>query len=595
MGAVNSQLGGMLAIGAYADMTEDAFAQFGLFVVYAAVGGLMLLTERVERSRALRIWASTFFLFAIDALLTSLRLKFGLPVFTQSISWIALTAAAIVGVAGTITFLGRALPRGLFILGGFGLVVTVGGLVLGVDPKVVRALVFLCIGVSFLWSAKLAFDVGIPKGVGRWVIGTAFTGAGLYAMAWPVLCHVTGFARFEFFMDFSLVMWGAAGALLVHFERSRQRMEQMVAQQLELRGQLERSERMEALGRLAGGVAHDFNNVLMTVIHGSELALRQLEDCPKAACHVESVLEAARGAAGFTRQLLALGRRRLPGRKPIRIDAAIRGALGMIRPMLQPNHKLIGPQADDSLAVLAGEGQLEQVIVNLSLNALDAMPQGGNLELKVETHQDFLRLIVQDTGHGMDDDTVKRVFEPFFSTKDSRVGSGLGLAAVYAIIRQLEGRVDVKSTRGTGTCFTIELPRCEPPLTAKVVPIRPTRPPSTVRILLVDDQESVLLSLSAGLASSGYQVATASSASDAIQRLCEKPPTLLLTDIRMPGTSGLELVAQVRKTHPSLPVIMMTGHANDEELESGKYGAQLLLKPFTIDKLQKAINSALAS
>ncbi len=577
------------------DMNDVTITQLGLTFVYTAVGVLVNLTERVERSKALRIWALALYLFAIDALSSALHDIFHLPPYVHAISWLALTGAGVAAVAGAITFIGRPLPKGLFLLGGVGIVCTLGGIALGVDSELTRAVVFLCIGISFFWTMKLTFEISVPHSVGRWVGSSAFAGAGLYAVAWPILCKLEWFFRLEFFLDLSIVMWSAAGVLLIHFERSRDRLQQMVRQERELRAQLERSERLEALGRLAGGVAHDFNNVLTTVIHGSELALRQLEDRPTTAAHIEMVLDAARGAASFTRQLLVLGRRRLPGRKPTRIDEAVRRAMCMVRPMLAPNHVLVCTPPNGALAVLAGEGQLEQVIVNLSFNAVNAMPNGGTLELEVQSEPQKLRLVVRDTGCGMDEDTLHRVFEPFFSTRSSKGGTGLGLAAVYAIVKQLDGQIQAQSTLSEGSCFTVELPRCDAPPQPVAQPTRSNRLPSTVHILLVDDQESVRQSLSSGLANDGYRVTAVTSAEEALDRLTHAAPTLLLADVRMPGRSGLELLTEVRKRFPHLPVIMMTGHANDEEMESGKYGAQWLLKPFTRQALNDAINTALVS
>ena len=574
-------------------MNDATITQLGLTLVYSAVGVLLILTERVERSRALRVWSLTFFLLAVDALVNDCRLQFGLPPAMSAVSWVALIGAGVAAVAGTSIFIGSPLPSGLFVLGGIGLLATLVGLAFHVDVNLIRDVVYPCIGVSFLWSAKLTVGIGMPKGVGRWVACSAFAGAGVYAIAWPLLDGRAGFARFEFFLDLSLVMWGAAGALLIHFERSRERLHYMAAQELELRAQVERSERLEALARLAGGVAHDFNNVLTTVIHGSELALRQLEDRQKAAANIELVLEAASGAATFTRQLLALGRHRLPGRKPVRINEAIRGAISILRATLKPNHTLVCETTNDSLAVLAGDGQLEQVIVNLSLNALDAMPQGGTLELLVQPRKGQVRIVVRDTGCGMDENTLNRVFEPFFSTKGGKGGTGLGLSAVHAIVRQLDGHIEVNSTPGAGTRFSVEFPSCEAQPFQAAKHTRSSRPPSTVHILLVDDQQALLQMLSEGLSNSGYRVSTASCAEEAIQNIRHDPPSLLVADVCMPGQSGLELVAQVRQFHPDLPVIMMTGHSNDEELESGRYGAQWLLKPFTPQRLQDAIDIAL--
>lgn len=576
-------------------MKDVTITQLGLTVVYSAVGVLVALTERVERSKALRIWSVAFYMFALDALNSALRDILHLPNYVNAVSWLALTAAGVLGVAGAVTFIGRSIPKGLFALGGIGACFTLAGLVLGLDSALIRTVVFCCIGMSFLWAARLIYAIGVPHGIGRWVACSAFVAAGAYAISWPVVCELPAVLGLEFFLDLSVVMWGAAGVLLIHFERSRARFEHMVRQERELRAQLERSERLEALGRLAGGVAHDFNNVLTTVIHGSELALRQLQDRPTTAAHVETVLEAARGAASFTRQLLALGRRRLPGRRPTYVDEAIRGAMCMVRPSLQPTHTLNCAVPDSSLAILAGEGQLEQVIVNLSLNAVDAMPDGGTLTIEIQAHPSMIRLSVRDTGCGMDAATLDRVFEPFFSTRSGKGGTGLGLAAVYAIVTQLDGKIHAESTPGVGSCFTVELPRHAAPPRCELKSTPSSRPPSSVHILVVDDQESVLRTLSAGLANAGYRVTTATSAEEALDKLPHLSPTLLLVDVRMPGISGLELLERVRSRHPKLPVIMMTGHANDENVESGKYGAHWLYKPFTPQKLDEAINTALAS
>jgi signal transduction histidine kinase/CheY-like chemotaxis protein len=573
-------------------MNDISVTQGGLAIVYAAVGLLLTLTERVERSKALRLWTVMFFLFSLDASGRSAAAVFALPAWTRAVEWVTLLGAGVAGVAGTIAFTGKPLPKGLFLLGGVSLLMVLIGSVFDLNQTLIHSLVDQCVAAAFLWSARVTFNGEISPCVGRSLVGSACIGVGIYAMLWPLLCRLPGFSSLEFFIKLSLLVWAAGGGLLLHFERSRERIRQMAAKELELRAQLERSERLEALGRLAGGVAHDFNNVLTTVIHGSELVLRQLADRPTTAAHVELVLEAARGAAGFTRQLLALGRRHLPGRRPILVNEALRGAMCIVRPSLLPNHTLLCPPAAADVAIAAGEGQLEQVIVNLSLNALDAMPHGGTLELLVEAEREVVRLIVHDTGCGMDEGTLKRVFEPFFSTKGRKGGTGLGLAAVYAIVQQNEGQIAVMSTPGKGARFTVEFPRCEADQRPLQGRSRSKLVPSAIRILLVDDEESVLRSLCAGLAKSDFQVTTASCADDAIKRAAEVPPTLLIADACMPGRGGLELVADLRRTHPGLPVIMMTGRANDE-WGSSKCGVQWLLKPFSTQHLQEAIESAL--
>lgn len=575
-------------------MDDTAITQLGLTVVYGAVGVLLTLTERVESSRALRLWSLTLYLFSLDALASALGIILGLSAYTRAVSWLALTAAAAMGVAGIVVFIGRPLPKGLFVLGGVGALITVGGMSLGVDPDWIRFVVFWCMAVSFAWAARLTFEIGMAPGVGRWVGCSAFMAAAIYAGSWPMVCKSPAIVRLEFYLDLSVVIWGAAGVVLIHFERSRERVRQLAAQELKLRAQLEQSERLEALGRLAGGVAHDFNNVLTTVIHGSELALKQLSDRPKTADHVAMVLEAAQGAAGFTRQLLALGRRRLPGRKPVLVDEAIRGAMALVRPALLPNHVLVCPPVDPACAVLAGEGQLEQVIVNLSLNAIYAMAEGGTLSVEVRVDPERVVLTVRDSGCGMDAATLSRVFEPFFSTRTAKGGTGLGLAAVYAIVKQLDGHIHAESTPGLGSKFVVDLPRSfRAPASLPAATDR-SRTPSDLRILVVDDQDAVLKSVAAGLAHEGYRVVTARDAEEALLKLSSEPPQLLLADVRMPGKSGPQLAADVRAQCPNLPVILMTGHADDDEVDSGRCGAVWLFKPFTPQKLLSAIDTALS-
>lgn len=578
------------------DVSDHILAMIGLGVVYTGVGILLLLTDRVEPSKSLRIWSLAFLFFAANALTGAVGHILGKTATLRPYELIELIAAGIAGVTGTVNFIGGPSPKPVFVLAAIGALAALSSTFLPIDSEVTQFVVMSCVGCTFLWSAKHAFCFGEPPGgVGRWVACSALAAVGVYAFVWPFLFDVAWFVRMEFFLDLTLVMWGAAGALLMHFERSRERIRQMAAKELELRAQLERSERLDALGRLAGGVAHDFNNVLTTVIHGSELALKQLHTPDKAAQHIELVLDSARGAASFTRQLLALGRRRLPGRKPIRLADSIRSAMSIVRPSMRPSHQWICSPIDEGLTVLAGEGQIEQILVNLSINALDAMPNGGKLELRVQTSTSHVEIVVADTGCGMSEDTLSRVFEPFFGTKAERGGSGLGLTAVHAIVKQLDGQIDVTSAQGSGSQFIVKLPRYTGANTSSSeASTSNARAPVAVRVLVVEDQDAVLKSLSASLERFGYDVMTASNANDALKLMEDITPALLLTDVRMPGQSGIELVAKARQRLPALPVVMMTGFVN-EDVESSRLRVWWLQKPFTPEKLHDTISSALRS
>jgi len=573
-------------------MNDDILTQLGLTIVYTAVGVLVILTERVERSRALRLWSLCFAALALDALAGVVIALFELPPFARIISWLALLLSAVFGVAGAGAFLGRPIPRGLFLLAGAGVVGTLVGLLFGVETHLLSAAVFLCVGASFLWAARLIFVGGVPRAVGRYVACSAFVAAGLYALAWPMLAR-TRFRKLEYFLDISVVMWGAAGVLLIHFERSRTRLEQMMTKERELRGQLERSERLDALGRLAAGVAHDFNNVLTTVIHGSELALRQVADRPKAAQYLEVVLGAARGASGFTRQLLALGRQRLPGRKPVRLARVLSSSVDMVRPRLRPTHRLELGACDEELAVQAGEGQLEQVLVNLCQNALAAMPDGGELGIVITAEPERLRVTVSDTGCGMDLATQRRIFEPFFTTRGERGGTGLGLCAVHAIVTQLDGSISVTSEPGRGSRFCVLLPRCPAPESDGLATPPLAAPAAAIRILVVDDQPQVLGTVSEGLRDAGFTIATASTAAQALAQLQREPPTLMLVELHLAEVSGLKLVGQARERLPGLPAIVMTGRATEDGVESSRHGVRWLHKPFSPTQLREAIWAAL--
>jgi signal transduction histidine kinase len=260
---------------------------------------LLHLIQRVATSRVLRLWSLAVLLFAMDSTLAALTAAGLLPHGATVLSEVFLAGAAILCLVGTLEFLGRRIPIGVYVLLGLAVAFSLVGLVPGPTGALVSRGVFLCIGIALAWAGVLAIQVGVPGGVGHRVASSAFFGTALYALSWPFLEHLVIARRLEFFLDLSVVLWGACGILLAHFEQSRQKVKQLAQQELELRAQLEQGERLEALGRLAAGVAHNFNNVLTTVINGSELVLRQIGDRPRPAGQLGLVLEAARGAAGF--------------------------------------------------------------------------------------------------------------------------------------------------------------------------------------------------------------------------------------------------------------------------------------------------------
>jgi signal transduction histidine kinase/CheY-like chemotaxis protein len=574
-------------------MSNETTTQLGLTFVFLAVAGLMALLQRVERSASIRIWMAAFILFATDSALSAVRSILDLPDFVRVVSWCALAGGALTGSLGTLKFLGRSLPKKIYFLAGGIAAFAIGGALFQMDINFLRPFVFIIAAIAFAWGGVAAFQAGVPGGAGKWVASSAFFAASVYAGIWPLVYAKPIMAQLEFFLDLVVLLWSANGVLLMHFDRSRQRVREFAAKEMALKEKLAQAERLEALSRLAAGVAHDFNNVLTIVINGSNQVLRQIEDRPQAVRHLKMVRQAAEGAVGFTKQLLALGRRRLPGRKPTRLCEAVESALKMIRPSLLHQTTVLhvnSPEQDS--AVNAADGQIEQLLVNLALNAKDAMPDGGALTIgwNLKPEDDSLvRLTVEDTGAGMDETTRSRIFDPFFTTKDSN-GTGLGLAAVYAIVQQLDGDITVNSEQGKGTVFTIDLPTC--PLPKEERPSRAMMfDPKGIRVLVVDDHEAVMRTLTDGLCAVGFDAEGLCDPVEAMKAARKNPPDVLLTDVCMPSMNGTTLAEDVQAVGPNVRVILMSGIAQEEVGDSPSEGVVRMMKPVTVESLTNTIQS----
>ncbi|MCS7314132.1 MAG: PAS domain S-box protein [Bryobacterales bacterium] len=381
-----------------------------------------------------------------------------------------------------------------------------------------------------------------------------------------------------------------------------------VTQRKWLEEQLRQAQKMEALGRLAGGVAHDFNN-LLTIISGyGELLLAQVEEPLRE--DVRAILESAERATAVTRQLLALSRRQASQPRVVDLNAIIRGMEKIIRRALGEHIALELSLRSSLWPIKADPSQLEQILLNLAVNARDAMPQGGRLVIattncaRTETAAlglppgHYVRLTVRDTGEGLDPETCRRIFEPFFSTKPTDKGTGLGLAIVYGIVKQGGGEIFVDSRRGEGTVFTIYLPRASGIPESHVAPA--PAPPKAERgetILLVEDEDAVRRLVRDMLVRHGYAVLEAADGERALQlfeRHAERI-ALLLTDVVMPGMSGRELAARVRARRPELKVVYMSGYTGDALGERGgpEPGITLIQKPFTPRTLLRRLREAL--
>jgi signal transduction histidine kinase len=356
-----------------------------------------------------------------------------------------------------------------------------------------------------------------------------------------------------------------------------------------IEAQLRQTVKLEAIGRLAGGIAHDFNN-LLTVIQGcSTLALHQLEEGMRPDAFIGEVQKAADRAAALTRQLLAFSRQQVLSPQVLDLNAVVLGVQDLVRRLIGEDVRLELQLGQGLGHIRADAGQMEQVLVNLAVNARDAMPKGGTLHVRTRPAEpapdrqgQWVQLEVLDTGEGMDEATLSHIFEPFFTTKERGKGTGLGLATVYGIVRQSEGTITVSSEPGLGTLFTVVLPVTSEIPTDAVHESGGWVPPSTFgTVLLVEDEPSVRDLFAQVLTQGGYEVLQAGDPLEAleIEQQLEAPISLLLTDVVMPHMSGKELASLLLDRRPALKVLFMSGYTDHIIEQEGSPLGAFLQKP----------------
>jgi two-component system cell cycle sensor histidine kinase/response regulator CckA len=380
-----------------------------------------------------------------------------------------------------------------------------------------------------------------------------------------------------------------------------------------LEDQFRQSQKMEAVGRLAGGIAHDFNNLLMVVSGYTEVLLQHLSPGHPLHAKAEAIQQASDRATTLTRQLLAFSRKQLLELKVIDVNAIVADMERLLRPLIGEDMELTTSLAPNIGCTRADAGQLEQVIMNLVVNAKDAMPNGGKICIRTASvtldesyrpentfikHGPYVMISVSDTGQGMDRETQARIFEPFFTTKEKNKGTGLGLSTVYGIIKQSGGYVFVQSELGRGTVFTIYFPRTDEPSEAHgATPISHAAAGGSETVLLVEDEDSVRQLVRETLESRGYHLLEAANGKDALALAAAHPDPihLVITDVVMPGLSGHELAQQLLAARPTLKVLYLSGYAQDAFSTPAAAEAQktFLQKPFTLQSLTRKVREIL--
>jgi two-component system, cell cycle sensor histidine kinase and response regulator CckA len=388
-----------------------------------------------------------------------------------------------------------------------------------------------------------------------------------------------------------------------------------VTEQRRLEAQLRQAQKMEAVGRLAGGIAHDFNNLLTAILGSAQLALREVDRTHPVREDLEEIRRAGLRAADLTRQLLAYSRRQVVAPRVIDVNEAVRALEAMLRRLIREDIALVLELAPEPLAVRSDPGQLEQVVMNLVVNARDALPEGGRITVRTaavtlgaeQPGNDplappgpYVQLLVADTGQGLSDEARAHLFEPFFTTKELGKGTGLGLATVYGIVKQNNGFIYVDSASGTGTTVRVYLPRSAGPLpTAERVPAAVTPRRGSETILLVEDETAVRHFARRALEANGYCVLVAADGAEALS-IAEQhagPIHLLLTDVVMPGIGGPELARRLSAARPTLRVLFSSGYTDDETVRQGvrESGTAFLQKPFAPEDLLQKTAEVLSS
>jgi PAS domain S-box-containing protein len=371
--------------------------------------------------------------------------------------------------------------------------------------------------------------------------------------------------------------------------------------------QLRQSQKMEALGQLTGGIAHDFNNLLTVVVGGLDIITKRADD-PKLKRYAENALAAAERGARLTGQLLAFSRVQRLEVRPTYVAPLIQNMRALLRNVLGPGIEKRFDLDEALMPVMADPTQLEVAVLNLAINARDAMPDGGILTFSTRplhvagnpdvADGDYIELTIADTGEGMPPEVAERAFEPFFTTKEVGKGTGLGLSMVYGMARQSGGAARIHSTPGKGTAVSLLFRKADFPVAeAEPAPDEPDAPataPAPLSILIIDDDPDVRAFIATALEEQGYKVRQASDGRGGLAEIERAPADLVIIDFIMPGLSGAEVANQILASRPGQPILFVSGYSETDAVKRIAPDAPLLAKPFRAEVLQKAVRNALA-
>jgi PAS domain S-box-containing protein len=387
----------------------------------------------------------------------------------------------------------------------------------------------------------------------------------------------------------------------------KSQVERQTKELMDAHEQLRQSQKMEALGQLTGGIAHDFNNLLTVVVGGLDIIAKRAVD-PKLKSYAENALDAAERGARLTGQLLAFSRVQRLEVRPTHVAPLIQNMRPLLRNVLGPGINKQFDLDEAMMPVMADPTQLEVAILNLAINARDAMPNGGVLSFssrKVHVtgdtdveDGDYIELTISDTGAGMPPDVAERAFEPFFTTKEVGKGTGLGLSMVYGMARQSGGTARIESAPGKGTAVKLLFRKAEEAVREAAAlaeePVSALVPMAPVSVLVIDDDPDVRGFVVAALEEEGYRVREASNGRDGLASVEQEIPDLVVLDFIMPGLSGADVARQILDKRPDQPILFVSGYSETDAVKRTAPGAPLLAKPFRADALQKAVRGALS-